>query len=123
MLNGYQIAAVSRRTGLSVDTIRAWERRYALVTPARGETGVREYNEGDIERLALARAAVVLGHPIRRVARMYDDELRKLIAAQTIPSTSGNLSKSATRQTVDAFLEAVLRYDLPGAESCLTSAE
>jgi len=54
--NTYQIAAVARMTGLTVDTIRAWERRYALVAPARDEAGIRQYGRADIARLELARA-------------------------------------------------------------------
>ena len=35
----YPIRAVARLTGLSLDTLRAWERRYRAVTPVRDERG------------------------------------------------------------------------------------
>ena len=33
----YSIKAVAQATGLTVETLRAWERRYAVVTPVRDE--------------------------------------------------------------------------------------
>ena len=42
---GYPIRAVAQLTGLSVDTLRAWERRYKAVSPQRQGRG-RVYNEG-----------------------------------------------------------------------------
>lgn len=32
----YPIRAVSKLTGVAIDTLRAWERRYSAVTPIRG---------------------------------------------------------------------------------------
>ena len=37
------IAAVERETGLSKDTLRVWERRYAFPRPARDSNGERIY--------------------------------------------------------------------------------
>jgi len=35
----YPIRAVSKLTGLSVDTLRAWERRYRAIVPRRNTLG------------------------------------------------------------------------------------
>ena len=35
----YPIRAVSRLTGIGIDTLRAWERRYGAVTPVRDDRG------------------------------------------------------------------------------------
>ena len=50
------IAAVATRTGVSVATLRAWERRYGFPVPQRLPGGHRRYTEADvdaIERLSL----------------------------------------------------------------------
>ncbi|NBD35868.1 MAG: MerR family transcriptional regulator [Chloroflexi bacterium] len=47
----YNIGAVSRRTGISPATLRAWERRYDFPQPARSEGGHRLYSEHDVQRL------------------------------------------------------------------------
>ncbi len=46
-----RIGEVSRRTGVAVPTLRAWERRYGLLSPARTEGGHRLYSEDDITRV------------------------------------------------------------------------
>ena len=67
-------------TGLSIDTLRAWERRYAAVTPARDDRG-RLYTDADIGRLRLLRGAVERGHSIGRLGQLGDGELRRLVEA------------------------------------------
>ena len=54
----YTIKQAAARTGLTIPTIRAWERRYAIVTPARTAAGYRLYDEAAIERLAAMRTLV-----------------------------------------------------------------
>jgi DNA-binding transcriptional MerR regulator/methylmalonyl-CoA mutase cobalamin-binding subunit len=75
----YPIRAVSKLTGISVDTLRAWERRYGVVEPERDERG-RLYSEADVERLRLLRAAVQAGHAIGRVATLPTGEVKALLA-------------------------------------------
>ncbi len=75
----YPIRAVSRLTGIGIDTLRAWERRYGVITPSRDERG-RLYSTADVERLRLLSRAVASGHTIGRIALLTDDELRRLSA-------------------------------------------
>lgn len=117
MPNAHPIAAVARMTGLSIDTLRAWERRYGLVRPARDEAGVRRYSERDVARLELARAATALGHPIRWVAKLSDDELRGVVRGAPAPSSS-----ETAEPTVRAVLEQLGRYDVAQAERTLNAA-
>lgn len=76
----YPIRAVSKLTGIGIDTLRAWERRHGAVTPIRDDRG-RMYTDADITRLRLLRAAVEHGHTIGRLAGLGDSELRRLAAA------------------------------------------
>ena len=54
----HPIQIVARRTGLSVDVIRAWERRYNAVTPTRTETGRRLYSNNDVKKLCTLEEAL-----------------------------------------------------------------
>lgn len=54
----YRIHAVAEATGLSAATLRAWERRYGIPEPTRGESGYRLYTERDVEQV---RRMVELG--------------------------------------------------------------
>ena len=57
----FNIKAVVNQTGLNPATIRAWERRYGVVTPLRTPGGTRRYRAEDVERLRLVKAAVDAG--------------------------------------------------------------
>lgn len=70
---------VARQTGLSVHTIRAWEKRYGAVKPARAEHARRLYSEKDVERLQLLKAATKAGHGIGQIATASLPELRGLL--------------------------------------------
>ncbi len=74
---------MARLTGLSVDTLRAWERRHAVVAPIRDDRG-RLYTGGDVKRLQLLAAAVERGHAIGRLAALPDTELEAVIAVPTL---------------------------------------
>ena len=76
----YPIRAVSRMTGIGIDTLRAWERRYRAVTPVRDDRG-RMYTDADVARLRLLSGAVEQGHSIGRLAGLSNDELRDLCGA------------------------------------------
>ena len=65
----YPIRAVSKLTGIGIDTLRAWERRHGAVTPLRDGRG-RMYTNDDIARLRLLRSAVEEGHSIGRLAEL-----------------------------------------------------
>jgi DNA-binding transcriptional MerR regulator len=115
----HAIAIVARMTGLSIDTLRAWERRYRIVTPLRDEGGVRRYSEQDVARLELARAATALGHPIRTVAKLSDEELYYLVR-EAQADTPGR--GAAAEPTVRAVIESLRCYDLDQAERVLHAA-
>lgn len=73
----YRIGAVAGLTGISVDRLRAWERRYAVVETRRTESLGRIYTRDDVERLTRVKQLVDLGNPISSVARLDDDQLRE----------------------------------------------
>lgn len=47
----YPIRTVSKITGVSEGTLRAWEVRYGIITPARTPGGHRIFSENDIDRV------------------------------------------------------------------------
>jgi DNA-binding transcriptional MerR regulator len=46
-----RIGALSRRSGVSPELLRAWERRYGLLKPTRSAGGLRLYSAADLERV------------------------------------------------------------------------
>jgi len=76
----HSIRTVSRQTGLSPHVIRAWEKRYQTVRPARSEGKQRLYSESDIERLILLRQGTEAGFSIGTIASLSVESLRGLVA-------------------------------------------
>jgi MerR family transcriptional regulator, light-induced transcriptional regulator len=65
----YTIKEASARTGVGAPLIRAWERRYGVVTPARTASGYRLYDEGALRVLLAMRALVESGWTASEAAR------------------------------------------------------
>ena len=110
----YPIRAVARLTGLSLDTLRAWERRYRAVTPVRDGRG-RLYSGADIKRLQLLAAAVALGHTIGRLAELTDAELEAMIA---VPAARAGHQPGRRPEAADVrtLLDALHAFDAAGVE-------
>ena len=53
-----RIGELSRRTGVGIDTLRAWERRYGLLHPERSSGGFRLYGRSDQERVRAMKALI-----------------------------------------------------------------
>jgi hypothetical protein len=47
----YPIRTVSKLTGVSEGTLRAWEVRYGIIIPARTPGGHRLFSENDVDRI------------------------------------------------------------------------
>ena len=75
------ISVAARRVGLTVDTLRVWERRYGLGPSRTSQGGHRRYEEGDLRRL---RAAVHL----LRSGVPAGEAVRTVLAATPAPSTA-----------------------------------
>ncbi len=100
----YRINAVAEATGLSTASLRAWERRYGIPSPTRGDSGYRLYTEADIDQVrrmvdlgdqgvapseaarivraeALQAAAIPVDEPPGADSDAYDAMVSRLLAA------------------------------------------
>lgn len=66
----YPIRVVSSETGVNAITLRAWERRYGLITPKRTAKGHRLYTEQDIQLIRKVVALLNRGIPISQAQAM-----------------------------------------------------
>ena len=90
MLKKMQIGQVAQNTGLSIDTIRFYERQAVVPQPRRTAGGYRIYSERDVERLRLVGRVQDLGfslQEIREILLIEDGEdgcahVRDLVAAK-----------------------------------------
>lgn len=64
----YTIKQAALRSGVTIPLLRAWERRYGVVSPKRTAAGYRLYDDEAISRLAAMRRLVDAGWPASRAA-------------------------------------------------------
>jgi DNA-binding transcriptional MerR regulator len=65
---GLRIGELSRRLGVPAETLRAWERRYGVLRPARTAAGYRLYGEADERRARRMRRLIADGWAAREAA-------------------------------------------------------
>jgi DNA-binding transcriptional MerR regulator len=114
----YSIKATSQATGLSVETLRAWERRYRVVEPQRDASGRRAYGPADVLRLRRLREATDRGHPIGRLAALSEESLSRLLSE----SPRSVARENAPNAFVTRLLEAARSYDATECEQALVLA-
>jgi DNA-binding transcriptional MerR regulator len=64
-----RIGELSRRTGVSIDRLRSWERRYGLLRPARTPGGFRLYSATDERRVRALQEQLAAGVSAAEAAR------------------------------------------------------
>jgi len=84
----FNTKAVVRQTGVPAPTLRAWERRYGVLRPYRGENDYRLYSERDIAIIRWLREEVENGLTISQAIAL----LRSLTSG---PTTASELERSA----------------------------
>ncbi len=122
----HPIQVVARRTGLSADVIRVWERRYGVVTPKRVAGGRRLYSDDDIKRLALLQEVTRAGRRISEAADLSDEDLVAL-AREDRQANGDLLCAAAGSQAAAAHVQGCLRalreMDPERLRSTLAAAE
>jgi MerR family transcriptional regulator, light-induced transcriptional regulator len=109
-----RVGELSRRTGVSADLLRAWERRYGLLEPTRSGGGLRLYSPGDFERVQLMKRHLADGLAAAEAAALV---LRAEAtgAAEAAPPTS-EFRPAELRSELAQALES---FDEPGAQAVL----
>ncbi len=86
-----RIGLVSRRSGVSIETIRAWERRYQVLVPERDPRGRRLYRREEVDRLRLLKQACEQGHSIGDIHTLSRPRLEALLASRVLAESGGAL--------------------------------
>lgn len=101
----YRIGVVARRVGVSVHTLRVWERRYGFPEPTRNEKGERIYSELQLRRLQRIRRLLDQGVRPGKLLPLGEEALDELEAGLQ-PEKPAELDKA-----VSAIVEAVRSAD------------
>jgi DNA-binding transcriptional MerR regulator len=114
----YSIKAVAVATGLSVETLRAWERRYGIVEPRRDCSGHRIYSCTEVARLRRLRETTDRGHPIGKIAHLSDADLGSLLADRR----EDHPNSAPAHALALRILAAVERYDIEECDQTIAMA-
>jgi MerR family transcriptional regulator, light-induced transcriptional regulator len=93
-----RIGELARRTSLSPEVLRAWERRYGLLQPERTTGGYRLYSEDDAERVLRMQELIASGIAAAEAARLALEDAPAAPAAGDVVSD--------LRSALDAFDDA-----------------
>src|SRR4051812_5644967 len=112
MANGplLRIGELSKRTGVSVELLRAWERRYGLMRPSRSSGGLRLYASADVERVRLMQQHLAQGLAAAEAAAAAS---RAVLGEDAAPAA---LSWDGLREEL---ADALNRFDEPRAQAIL----
>ena len=80
----FRIGTIAKLTGLSVERLRAWERRYELV-PALRQGKTRYYSQAQLERLKKIKRLIDAGHPISSLVELSDQHLDARLSSRVTP--------------------------------------
>lgn len=105
-----RIGELARRSGVSPELLRAWERRYGLLQPSRSPGGFRLYTEEDERRIRRMNEYLAGGLSAAEAAR------RALAEPAPITATTG------VAETAAALVRALEAYDETAAHELLDTA-
>jgi methanogenic corrinoid protein MtbC1 len=80
------IGALSRSTGIAVETLRTWESRYGFPVPERKASGHRVYPVAAVPRLRRIAQALSLGHRAGQVVGASEESLTRLLESSATAS-------------------------------------
>jgi DNA-binding transcriptional MerR regulator len=119
-----RIGELSRRSGVSPELLRAWERRYQLLRPARSQGGLRLYSLEDLERVRLMQQHLARGLAAAEAAALASEqpaasdaetlfasakaELARALAAFDEPRGHAVLDSLLATTTIDTVLATVV---------------
>ncbi|MGE5602650.1 MAG: MerR family transcriptional regulator [Nitrososphaerales archaeon] len=132
-LNGYDdtpvytIKTVVQETGIAPATLRAWERRYGVLSPGRSEGGYRLYSERDIVTLRWLKNQVDAGVSISRAVALLEIRHRageepELDVERTARSVALAENVRGTDTIVEELVETLSLFQEPHAEAVLGEA-
>jgi MerR family transcriptional regulator, light-induced transcriptional regulator len=123
----YTVKQAAEMTGLTLNQVRLWERRYHLVSPQRGANGYRLYCENDLAILSYALKETRKGIGIQLVSEKVQTDRADILSK--IKQQKGSVSKPIKADDayqvphLEMMLQAVQKGDPVAFERLLVEAQ
>jgi DNA-binding transcriptional MerR regulator/methylmalonyl-CoA mutase cobalamin-binding subunit len=117
----YNIKQAAIRSGVSVSLIRAWERRYGVVSPSRAPSGYRLYDDEAIATLGRVRELIETGWSASEASRAIlagEIDMKRVTPAPT-SSAIDSPAWSRRQDLLARFLEAATAMDIAATAAVL----
>lgn len=108
-MRSFSIKELERLCGVSAHVIRAWEKRFEILTPERQGNNVRLYTIADVMRLSNVALLLANGFRISRIAAMAADDINVKISQ--IKTTEVRQQKVVNRLVQYMFSYDTDRFD------------
>jgi DNA-binding transcriptional MerR regulator len=126
----YNIGVVARMTGVSMATLRAWERRYSFPESERTSGGHRLYSERDILRLRWVKERIEEGMQTAQAinALRHQEQTGNLALVEPLPPPFETFEPKVEKYTPhlpvlrEKLVEALILRDLVRADTTLGEA-
>ncbi len=105
------IGALARATGISIEALRTWERRYGYPVPERKPSGHRVYLVSSVPRLRRVAEALARGHRAGQVVSASEAELADLIRTSPVVPQGPSPGGGEGSVSIAEFLRAVEQFD------------
>ena len=105
-MSWYRIRAVSEIVGVSTATLRAWERRYGVPSPARTASAYRLYSDADVQTIRKMRDLVEHGMAPAEASR-------QVLAESPAPTATGAADEPSDPYALacDRIVEATVQFN------------
>ncbi len=114
----YTIKQAAIRAGVTVELLRAWERRYGIVRPDRTDSGYRLYDDPAIDRVRAMRQLVDRGWSPSQAAREIEANGVPITSPTPLRPTGGQNEPSGP-DLATAFVDAAAALDERRVEAVL----
>lgn len=104
----FPIRVLSEKTTVGTSTLRAWERRYGLLTPERTPKGHRLYSQNDVKRVNKILDLLDDGHSLPAITDMlstntdFEDDSAASLAEKLLPGDGSSVWTNFIETTLDA---------------------
>jgi len=109
-----RIGELSKRSGVSPELLRAWERRYGLLEPVRSPGGLRLYSLDDLERVRLMQQHLAAGLAAAEAAAQ--------VSQAAAPGAEGLVPAFSAAAARTELAAAIERLDEPEAQAVIDRA-
>ena len=105
-MSALRIGELSRRSGVSPELLRAWERRYGLLQPSRTAGGLRLYTADDLARVQAMQQRLAEGFAAAEAAALAtrDGEITSPAAKDELTAALSSFDDGAAHAVFDNLL-------------------